>query len=100
MAYLQKNPLKGEFAEASMFFLNDNGFVNREACSEKSVWVGKGIQLFIDPEEIIIDYPPLFQLIYDSGVDYGKWVEQKRLLNAVTNFIHNYGRKDQDKSNY
>jgi hypothetical protein len=100
MAYLQKIPLRGEFAEPSMFFLNDHGFRNSESCSRMSVWVGRGIQLFIDPETVVTDYPKLFDLIYDSGVGYGKWVEKKGLLNAMTMFMHNYWANNQDESDY
>lgn len=100
MARIRKNPLLGVFANTSMFFLNDNGFTNKESCSDKSVWVGEGIQLFIDPEDVVTDYDKLFRLIYDSGVNYGKWVERKGLMNSIQTFIHNYGRKDSEKSDY
>lgn len=92
MAILQKLPLRGLFGEASMFFLRDNGFQNIEACSDKSVWVSKGIQIHIDEKDDVVGYPKLFDLIYDSGVSYGKYIERKTLLNATTNFIQNYGK--------
>lgn len=91
MAKLQKNSLRGDFAKPSIFFLEDHGFKNIESCSDKSVWAGRGIQLHIEPTDDVMDYPKLFGLIYDSGINYGKYMERKMLLNAATQFIQNYG---------
>jgi hypothetical protein len=95
MARLQRNPLMGIHAYQSMFFLKDNGFTNVEICSDKSVWVGNGVSLYIDRDEVVTDYKKLFNLIYDSGMNYGKYVERNRLVDATTYFIKNYGRDEQ-----
>lgn len=96
MAKIQITPLRGEWAHPSMFFLRENGFINVSMCSDKSVWVCDGIQIFINPEDNVLDHEKLFRLIYDSGVNYGKWTERKQLVNATTQFITNYGKENKD----
>lgn len=96
MAKLQKNSLRGDFAKLSIFFLEAHGFKNIESCSDKSVWAGRGIQIHIEPTDDVMDYPKLFELIYDSGVKYGKYIERRHLVNATTQFIQNYGKENKD----
>lgn len=94
MAKLQRNSMIGEFAELSTYFLKENGFVNIETCSDKSVWVRNGIQIHIDRDAVVTDFPKLFELIYQSGYNYGEYMERKKLLNATKQFIENYGKEN------
>jgi hypothetical protein len=73
MAYLTKRPLVGDFAEASMFFLEDHGFVNMENISHLSVWSNGVITLYLPIDSIIMDYKPLFSHIYDAGYKKGRF---------------------------
>lgn len=94
MAYIQRKSPTGMFKDATVCFLIDVGFVNIASCLEKSVWACNAIQIELDLEEDIINYRQLFEKIYNSGMMYGAYIERKKLVNATTQFIINYGKTE------
>jgi hypothetical protein len=73
MAYLTKRPLVGDFAESSMFFLEDHGFKNVDNISHLSVWFNGIITLYLPLDSIIIDYGTLFNRLYEAGYKMGRF---------------------------
>jgi hypothetical protein len=73
MAYLTTRPLTGDFSKESMFFLEDNGFINMESISHLSVWNNGAIVLYLPQDSTIVDYKTLFSHIYDTGYNKGRF---------------------------
>lgn len=91
MAHFSKKPLVGIMSDSSMFFLEDNGFVNVESISHLSVWSNMVITLFLPLDTIVMDYKSLFNLIYNAGVKKGgydatdkiKWAIRSKLEDII-----------------
>ena len=79
MAYFTKRPLVGAFADASTFFLNDNGFINVSSVCPISVWRNDSIELRIPEDMVVTSYKTLFDLIYDAGYHKGNWEGTEKL---------------------
>lgn len=94
MSHLSKIPLSGKFPQASSLFLESHGFKNIGYCSSNSVWLGHNIILHIEPDKVVTEYDTLFNLIYFSGMKYGKYIERKLLIDATTQFIINYKKPE------
>jgi len=90
MAHLSKRPLVGIMSDSSMFFLEDNGFVNIESIAHLSVWSNMVITLFLPLDTIVMDYKSLFNLIYDSGLKKGEYNTTKKIKWGIKSKLEDF----------
>jgi len=83
MAHYTRISLLGEFAVATTIFLRENGFENVPGCSDKSIWAAWGFLLYLDRDEMILNYDTLFRKIYTQGRVDGVRVGKETLKNEA-----------------